>query len=123
MPLNSLEDYKAYNAEARKLNHKLGIARYPIKPCPIELHPKEKIVFARKDQPSNPLPVYLSNDLIDFKMTLIPGKTYELPRCVIEYLSSKGTPIWKWFENPDGSKETRATGLDPRFSLRTIYES
>jgi len=127
MPLNSLSDYVRYNREARKLNHKLKICRYPAKPCPIELHPKETIVFNRKDQPSNPLPVYLSNDIIHFDRTkpkdqLVPGKTYELPRCVVAYLAGKGRPDWKWFDNPDGSRETRKASMDPRFALRTIYK-
>lgn len=122
MPLNTLQDYIKYNMEARKLNKKLGIRRYPIKPCPEELHPKEKVVFNRNDQPNNPLPVYLSNDMIDYKNTLYPGKTYELPRCVIEYLAKKGTPHWKWFTKADGSKETGIDSYAPRFALRTIYE-
>lgn len=121
MPLNSLADYIRYNTKARELNHKLGICRYPIKPCPVELHPKEKVVFSRKDQPSNPLPVYKSDDMIDFKMTLIPGKTYELPRYIIDYLSEKGVPIWQWVEKKDGSRETYIASKDPRFALRTVY--
>jgi len=121
MPLNSLRDYRLYNEEARRLNHKLKIMRYPIKPCPIELHPKQRVVFGRVDQPSNPLQVYLSNHLIDFKETLIPGKTYDLPDCVINYLAMKGDPIWKWQENKDGSKETVISHYNPRFTLRTIY--
>ena len=123
MPLNTLADYIRYNEEARKVNKKLRIRRYPIKPCPIELHPKEKVVFSRNDQPANPLPVYLSNDMIDYKETLFPGKTYELPRCVIEYLAKKGTPHWRWFTKPDGSKETGIDSYAPRFALRTIYEN
>lgn len=127
MPLNSLSDYVRYNREARALNKKLRICRYPAKPCPIELHPKETIVFNRKDQPSNPLPVLLSNDIIHFDRTklkdqLVPGKTYELPRCVIAYLAKKGRPEWRWFDNPDGSRETRKTSMDPRFALRTVYK-
>ena len=129
MPLENLTDYIRYNREARrlnvqakKLNKNLKEGIHPILPCPVELHPTEKIVFNRKDQPTNPLPVMLSNDMIDFKMTLIPGKTYDLPRCVIAYLSKKGTPNWQWFDNADGSRETRVASMDPRFALRTIYE-
>ena len=122
MPLNCLDDYIAYNARARAMNKKLKICRYPIKPCPVELHPKERIVFARKDQPLNPLPVYLSDDMIDYKEKLIPGKTYDIPRYVVDYLAKKGTPIWAWFDNPDGSRETRVKAYDPRFSLRTVYQ-
>lgn len=122
MPLNSLGDYMRYNHAARALNKKLKILRYPVKQCPVEMHPKERIIFGRKDQPLNPLPVYLSNEMIEFKIKLIPGKQYDLPRCVVEYLASKGTPLWKWFENPDGSRETRVAAMEPRFALRTVYQ-
>ena len=127
MPLNSLSDYVRYNRRARELNKKLKICRYPAKPCPIELHPKETIVFSRNDQPTNPLPIYLSNDIIHFDRTkpkdqLVPGKTYELPRCIVQYLADKGTSDWKWFDNADGSRETRVASKKPRFALRTIYK-
>ena len=122
MPLDTYADYKAYNREARKLNKKLRICRYPIKQCPIELHPTERVVFGRVDQPSNYAPVYLSNDEIEFKQKLYPGKTYDLPRCVVDFLAEKGTPVWKWFDNADGSKETRVSHKEPRFALRTVYQ-
>jgi hypothetical protein len=122
MPLNSLEDYIAYNKAAAKANKKYKICRYPIKPCPIELHPKEKVIFSRNDQPRNPLAVYKSDDMIDFKMELIPGKTYELPRYIIEYLAQKGTAVWTPVKNNDGTVDTKKTGMTPRFSVRTVYE-
>jgi hypothetical protein len=122
MPLTSLGDYLRYNKEARRMNKKLRILRYPIKQCPAELHPMERIVFGRNDQPNNPLPVYLSNEMIEFSIKLYPGRTYDLPRCVVEYLATKGTPIWAWFDNPDGSRETRKTATNPRFAIRTIYK-
>ncbi len=121
MSLNSLRDYRLYNEEARKLNKKLGVCRYPIKPCPIELHPKQRITFRRNDQPSNPLTVFKSDDIIHFDEKLIPGKTYDLPEYIIHYLAEKGNPVWKWFENSDGSKETRISHREPRFSLTTVY--
>lgn len=121
MKLETLEDYQEYNRRARAENKKYGMCRYPIKQCPEELHPKQRVVFNRNDQPMNPLPVYLSNDQIDFKKTLVPGKEYELPICVIEHLHSKGVPVWKWYDNPDGSKETRISHYDPRFSLRSVF--
>lgn len=123
MPLNTLGDYLRYNKRARELNKKLRISRYAIKQCPAELHPKEKVQFSRNDGNNNKLPVYVSNEMIEFKMTLEPGKIYELPRCVVEHLAKKGTPQWRWYNNADGSKETRISHYDPRFSLRTIYAS
>lgn len=121
MPLESLRDYRLYNTRARILNKKLKLLRYPIKQCPVDLHPKQRIVFGRNDQPSNPLPVFLSNHLIHFDETLIPGKTYDLPECIINHLAEKGTPVWKWYDNPDGSKETRISHKEPRFQIRTVY--
>jgi len=122
MPLTTYEEYREYNKAARKENKRLGMCRYPCKQCPVELHPKERVVFGRRDQPTNPLPVFLSNHLIHYEETLQPGKTYDLPRVVINYLAEKGTPIWKSHTNPDGSVDTRIDHYDPRFSLRTVYE-
>jgi len=126
MPLTNLGEYMRYNRRARELNKKLKILRYPIKQCPVELHPHERVMFGRNDQPTNPLPVFLSNEMIHFDRTkpaeqLRPGKIYDLPRCVIQHLSERGTPVWKWYDNADGSKETRKESVTPRFSLRTIY--
>jgi hypothetical protein len=122
MPLTTLSEYVRYNKKAREANKKLGVLRYPIKQCPEALHPTEKIIFGRNDQPNNPCPVYISNELIEFNKELIPGKTYILPRCVVDYLSKKGTPIWEKVKNPDGSMDSRKTGKTPRFSIRTIME-
>lgn len=122
MPLTNIREYRLYNEEARRINKRLKILRYPIKQCPIDLHPKQRIVFGRNDQPSNPLPVFLSNHLIHFDMTLIPGKTYDLPECIINHLADRGTPVWKWIDLPDGSKETVISHKEPRFSLRTVYQ-
>jgi hypothetical protein len=122
MPLNTLEDYKRYNEAASKANKRLRIARYPIKPAPIELHPHKKVEFFRNDQPMNPLPVYLSNSEIEFKKELKPTKVYKLPLCIIDYLQKKGRNQWKRFTNPDGTVENRIVGFEPRFSFREVYD-
>ena len=122
MPLTNYEEYKKYNAAARKENRRLRVCRYPCRPCPVPLHPTERIVFGRSDQPMNAIPVYLSNHLIDFKKTLYPGKAYDLPRVVINYLAEKGTAQWEVYEKADGSSDTRIASIDPRFTLRTIYQ-
>ena len=122
MPLNTIRDYRLYNEEARKLNKKLRVCRYPIKQCPIELHPKQRVTFRRNDQPTNPLQVFVSNALIHFDETLIPGKQYDLPECIVSHLAEKGDPVWGWVDLPDGSRETRVTTKKPRFSLTTVYQ-
>ena len=122
MPLETIRDYRLYNEEARKLNKKLKMCRYPIKQCPVELHPKQRIKFGNNDQSMNPVPVFVSNHLIHFDEKLQPGKTYDLPECIVHYLSEKGYPVWDWVNLPDGSKETRMTGKKPRFSLTTVYQ-
>lgn len=130
MPLNSLRDYRLYNEEAarqnkiaKQKNPSMKTAAYPYKQCPIELHPTTRVIFGRVDQPSNPLPVFVSNNIIHFDKTLIPGQTYDLPQYIVSYLQSKGNPVWDWHEKPDGSRETYISTYTPRFTLRTVYAS
>lgn len=122
MPLNSIRDYRLYNEEARKLNKKLKLLRYPIKQCPVDLHPKQRVKFGNNDQSMNPVPIYLSNHLIHYDEKLQPGKTYDLPECIVHYLSEKGYPVWDWVTLKDGSRETYQVGKKPRFSLTTVYQ-
>lgn len=126
MPLETLRDYRLYNEAAAKYNlknRKKGEVegKYPMKQCPVELHPTQRIVFGRLDQPSNPLKCTVSDHRIHFNMMLYPGKTYDLPTCVVNHLSEKGNPIWKVKNLPDGSQDTFIDHKVPRFSLRTIY--
>lgn len=122
MPLETLRDYRLYNEEARKLNKKAGKILYPIKQCPVELHPKQRIRFDNNDKSSNPIPVFLSNHLIHYDEKFIPGKEYDVPECVIHYLTSKGYPRWEWRTLKDGSRETFYGGKSPRFSIVTVYK-
>jgi len=122
MPLNTLRDYRLYNEEARKINKKLRLNRYPIKQCPIELHPKQRIRFANNDKSMNPVPIFVSNHLIHYDETFYPGKTYDVPECIIYYLTEKGYPQWGWVTLADGSRETQMIGKSPRFSITTVYQ-
>jgi len=65
--------------------------------------------------------VFLVNEKIDYKKTLVPGKEYDLPVCIIEHLSERGTAQWEVYDNPDGSRDTRISHKTPRFALRTSY--
>lgn len=121
MPLETLRDYRLYNEEARRLNKKLRLNRYPIKQCPIELHPKQRIKFGNNDQSLHPVNVLLSNHQIHFEQKLYPGKEYDLPECVVHYLSEKGYPVWGYVTLADGSRETMKVGVKPRFSVTTVY--
>ena len=122
MPLETMRDYRLYNEEATRLNKQLRLCRYKINQCPVELHPTERVVFSRNDQPRNPLPVYVSDDKIHFVKTLIPGHTYDLPKYVVNHLAEKGKAIWGWIENTDGSSQTKIVDKDRRFSLKTVYK-
>ncbi len=122
MPLENLRDYRLYNEEARKLNKKLRILRYPIKQCPVELHPTQRIKFGNNDKSMNPVPVYKSDHMIHYDQMLTPGQVYDIPEYIVHYLSEKGYPVWEWVTLKDGSKETRMTGKQNRFSLTTVYQ-
>lgn len=121
MPLETLRDYRLYNEEARKINKRLKLLRYPIKQCPVELHPKQRIKFGNNDKSMNPVAVMLSNHLIHFDEKLVPGQTYDLPECIVHYLAEKGYPVWGWVTLKDGSRETRELTKVPRFSISTVY--
>lgn len=122
MPLTCLREYRLYNEAARKANKKARKVIHQIRPCPVELHPKQRIIFNRKDQPTNSLAVYKSDSVIDFKMTLHPGQVYDLPEYIIHYLAEKANPIWGWVELGNGERETRVVNKDHRFQLRQIYQ-
>src|SRR5258708_1097756 len=109
MPLETIRDYRLYNEEARKLNKKLRICRYPIKQGPEELDTKQRIKFANNEQSMNPVPIFVSNHLIHYDEKFIPGQIYDVPECIVHYLSEKGYPVWEWVTLKDGSKETRMT--------------
>jgi len=122
MPLETLADYLRYNKEARALNKKLRICRYPIKQAPHELHPQETIIFTNVNKSVMPVNVHVSNEMIHFDEHLTPGKQYTLPRCIVEHLAEKGTANWKRVERKDGSVDTVKESKSPRFAVRTIYK-
>ena len=122
MPLETLRDYRLYNEEARKINKKLRLNRYPIKQCPVELHPMQRIKFANNDKSMNPVPIFVSNHLIHYDEKFYPGRTYDVPECIIRYLAEKGYPVWDWVTLADGSRETQMTGKAPRFSITSVYQ-
>ena len=122
MPLNTIRDYRLYNEAVIKENKRLKLRRYEVKPCPEELHPTERVVFRSNDQPHNPQKVFLSNSLIHYDKTLIPGQVYKLPQCIVHHLSTRENPEWAWFDNADGSRETRVKSKKPRFSLTPVYQ-
>lgn len=120
-PLETIRDYRLYNEEARKMNKKLKVCRYPIKQCPEELHPKQRVTVHIIDQPTNPIPVHISNENIHFDKKLMPGIEYDLPECVIHHLSTLGYPEWKQKIMPDGSMDTFFSNKKPRIAIRTVY--
>jgi hypothetical protein len=123
MPLETLRDYRLYNERARKANKKLRICRYPIKQCPVELHPTQRVRFSNNDKSTHPVKVHVSNHFIHFDESLMPGKVYDLPEYIVHYLSEKGYPVWAWKNLADGSKETFKVSKTPRFSVTTVYDN
>ncbi len=122
MPLETIRDYRLYNEEARRENKKLKLVRYPIKQCPIELHPKQRVKVDTTNGSRHPIPVFISNHNIHFDEKLVPGRIYDLPECIVDYLTTKGNPVWGWVNLPDGSKETRQIDRTPRFTLVSVRQ-
>lgn len=116
MPLETIDDYRAYNAEARR-------QKKQIKFIPLEMFPKTKVRFVRMDgQSGNPLHVRWrdAKTLIDFDRTLKDGEELELPNVVIDYLNNKKVPKYKQVKYPDGSAETVLSHHEHRFTCQMM---
>jgi hypothetical protein len=118
LPLNTVEDYRKYNEEARK-------QKKPIKFCPNEFYPMEKIKFRRVDNQkgsSTKIRFRSGKYLIDFHAEIEDGAVVSLPRPVVEYLNTRQVDKYKQIKRPDGSSETVYSHSDPRFSCQPVYE-
>lgn len=116
MPLDTVEDYRAYNKIARR-------QRTPVKVPPTHMHKHRKVKFTRNDgQHENVLKAFVSNADIEFKAQLKSGCIYDLPVPFIKFLSSRTVPVFSEVRNPDGTTETKQTGEWNRFSCQTIDE-
>ncbi len=49
------------------------------------------------------------------------GQKYEIPRHVANWVESRGTPIYKWLPDGQGSMKKEQTGYTPRFSMRVVF--
>lgn len=122
---NTFEDYDVYNAhchrafrEAKKTIPKCD-PPFPVKVPPESMHKKIKVKFQRFDQPQNLSKVRFRNKAIDWEGQLKPGRIYELPLPVINYLNKLATPIFAEVKVEDGGEtitETRQVGETSRFS-------
>ena len=117
--LNTLEDYRKYNKEARANGWRL---KFP----PHELHEIQKVKVTRLDgQGRNHIKVRLVTMAhgmeIDYKGTIVPGEVYELPTPVIKHLERLAYPEYQQIKNPDGTSQTVETGKLPRFAVSNAY--
>lgn len=114
LPLNTFEDYAAYNKKARSL----GI---PVKVPPLELHKYVKCKITRLDnQGGNVLRIRKRDALIDFDATIQPGVTVELPERIIDFIESLVYPQYKQVTYPDGTSETVFSHNNPRFAVSMV---
>lgn len=116
LPLDSIEDYRAYNKEAQK-------QRKPLKIPPNEMHEQVEVRFNRFDQPENVLKFYKRCAEFEYKGQWMPGSTYICPRPVMDYLNGLSTPIYAEVKVDDGGQvktETKQVGERPRFSCQLI---
>jgi hypothetical protein len=116
MPLNTIEDYHAYNKEAKK-------RKKPVKFIPLSLFPHRKVRFVRMDgQSGNSCHVKFVSGAhyINFDMELQDSVEYELPEPVIEYLNSRKTPKYKQQKFPDGTSTVVWSHDKHRFACQMI---
>lgn len=78
--------------------------------------PTKQMKFMRNDQPENPMNVYLRKvvynaeknckEMVDFRKTLVPGKAYELPDPVIDFLNTRSEPTYGERPDPENNRQT-----------------
>ncbi len=116
MPLNSIEDYEAYNKQARACS-------VPVKPAPADMHTHVKVKFLRRDNMTHPVPLYFRNHIIDFRKTVEHGKVYDLPKIVVRQYQELGIPKYKQYVNKStGDSETVFSHKDPRFAFQIVLD-
>jgi hypothetical protein len=120
MPLVTLDDYRRYNIEARKINRDKGKITYKIKVPPTDLHKHYKVRFQRFDQQENVLKCIRRNAEIDWRGQLKSGCIYTLPLPVINFLNNLAEPIFSEVTLEDGTKEVQQTGQKARFSCQML---
>lgn len=116
LPLNTLEDYRHYARQARKLGR-------PVKIPPGHLHKQVKFKFERFDQPENVLKFIVVNENIDWRGELIPGQIYTLPEPVVTHLNNRSVPIYGEVPVNDGGPtrtETKLIGERSRFNCKYV---
>lgn len=116
--LETLDDYREYNKEARENGWRL---RYP----PAKLHETKKVKVMRLDgQGNNVIRVRLATLAhgmeIDYDGKIVPGEVYDLPLPIIKHLESKSYPQYEERKNPDGTSETVFTHDTPRFAISHV---
>ena len=116
LPLENKEDFERYNFFARKL-------RMPVKFMPMDMFPHRRVRFVRMDgQNGNELHARWrsAKHLIDVDKKLQDGHEYELPTIFIDWLNSRGTPVYKQMRYPDGRTENVFSHYNYRFSCQAV---
>ena len=114
MPLETFEDYDAYNSKARKL----GI---PCKSPHVELHKHLRCKVTRLDgQANNAIRIRKRNNRIDFDETIMPGQEVELPEMIVDFLGTLSYPQYKQLQHSDGTAETVFSHNMPRFAVSVL---
>lgn len=105
-----LEDQKKTPVSVRLENKKKKFS------APQYSGPMRRMKFMRNDQPENPMNVCLKKvvysaehdrkEIVDFSKTLVPGKTYDLPDPVVEFLNTRSVPTYGERADPENPRQT-----------------
>lgn len=93
-------------AERPPASIRLDKSRKPPVKIPEWTGPLVKVKFQRNDQPDNPMTIKLRNHLIDWEDTLHPGREYELPQPVIDFINSRKEPKYAEMQDPKNPRQT-----------------
>jgi len=123
-----LDEFKSLKGELEDTKKKLDeVKRDPVsvrleqskkkrRNIPQYTGPTKRVKFMRNDQPENPMNSRLTKvvfnketereELVDWTGTLTPGRTYELPEPVVDFLNSRTEPTYSERSDPENPRQT-----------------
>jgi len=107
---------KLASTKSEPVSVRLEKGKKKLKNYPPYSGPTQRVKFMRNDQPENPMNACLrkvvyntekkEEELLNWKDTLTPGRVYELPVPVVEFLNSRSEPTYAERQDPENPRQT-----------------
>lgn len=80
-----------------------------------------KFVFSNLEEPGLMHQFSYGTPTNKMRFSFFHGGTYEVPRFIARHVESRGTPLYKWTPDGQGSMDKTPAGKKARFQMREVY--